>query len=90
MSRAVMIAASVLGFSLFALGCSKDESAPPPAAVCTMMPNNIACERENGECAPLQCVGQNWECAPGETLIVLTPGRCSNDDAGNGDAGSTD
>jgi len=70
-------------------GCSKDASAPAPAAGCGPLADNVACERASGECVPLQCVSQSWACAPGETVVALVPGRCTLDDAG-ADAGVAD
>lgn len=67
-------------------GCSNSSSAPPPVTGCTTMPSDIMCERVNGDCVTLHCVDQNWVCSPGEAIVVLTPGRCSNADAGS-DAG---
>ena len=70
-------------------GCSKDESAPPPAAGCGPLADNVACERASGECVPLQCVAQSWACAPEERVVARVPGRCMVDDAG-ADAGAAD
>jgi hypothetical protein len=87
----IAIAAAVCACAAsLVLGCSKDDRAPPPVAGCTMIPDNLACERENGDCVPLKCIDQNLDCAPDEALIVLAPGRCSKVDAGGGDAGGAD
>jgi hypothetical protein len=72
--------------------CSNNASAPPAPRVCSAMPDTIACRTASGECVALTCVNEFWQCAAGETVIVLAPGRCTNDDAGadaggNGDAG---
>ena len=77
-------ALSILGLLA---ACSKSESAPPAPTGCSSMPDAIACQRANGECVALQCVDEFWQCAAGESVIVLAPGRCTNADAGNGDAG---
>ena len=73
--------------------CSKNDSAPPALTGCSLTTEGVACMRASGECVPLQCVDDSWQCAPGETVTALVPGRCSDagvDAGGNGDAGEAE
>ena len=88
MKRCVRTSTTIMVLLLLLPGCSKDESAPPPAIGCSEMPNNVACQRTNGECVPMRCTNASWECASSESVVALTPGRCTGPDAsadgGNG------
>ena len=89
MTRSKFSTMTLLLLSELLPGCSKDESAPLPAAGCGPLADNVACERASGECVPLQCVAQSWACAPEERVVARVPGRCMVDDAG-ADAGAAD
>lgn len=83
--------AALLILGLVPACSNSNESAPPPLAGCSALAGDVACKRANGECVSLQCVDDVWQCAAGETVIALAPGRCANADGGvSGDAGGAD